>query len=146
MHMSYVVNKHLNNLYVLSNKAAGPGKKSKINKCRAYVYSGGQSIQKCVFQEWEIDNLLLYQTRHSTLFLLKLLQIKKYSPGAVLILCVSDCISALFPRSCVRSLVWATLNQEPKHMFSMAIQAQKKRSPELLAKALKISWLNAGKI
>ena len=28
--MSYVVNNHLNNLYVLSNKAVGPGKKSKI--------------------------------------------------------------------------------------------------------------------
>ena len=26
--------------YVLSNKAIGPGKKSKINKCRAYIYSG----------------------------------------------------------------------------------------------------------
>jgi hypothetical protein len=38
------------------------------------------------------------------------------------------------------------LNQEPKHMFSMAIQVQKKRSLELLAEALKISWLNAGKI
>ena len=25
------------------NKAVGPGKKSKINKCRAYVYSGLQS-------------------------------------------------------------------------------------------------------
>ena len=30
--MSYVVNNHLNNLYVLSNKAVGPGKKSKIKK------------------------------------------------------------------------------------------------------------------
>ena len=39
--MSYVVNNHLNNLYVLSNKAVGPEKKSKINKRRAYVYSGG---------------------------------------------------------------------------------------------------------
>ena len=29
--MFYVVNNHLNNLYVLSNKAVGPGKKSKIN-------------------------------------------------------------------------------------------------------------------
>ena len=29
--MSYVVNNHLNNLYVLSNKGLGPGKKSKIN-------------------------------------------------------------------------------------------------------------------
>ena len=29
--MSYVVNNHLNNLYVLSNKAVGSGKKSKIN-------------------------------------------------------------------------------------------------------------------
>jgi hypothetical protein len=28
--MFYVVNNHLNNLYVLSNKAVGPGKKSKI--------------------------------------------------------------------------------------------------------------------
>ena len=28
--MSYVVNKHLNNLYVLSNKAVGPGKNSKL--------------------------------------------------------------------------------------------------------------------
>jgi hypothetical protein len=37
----YLVNNHLNNLYVLSNKAVGPGKKSKINKRRAYVYSGG---------------------------------------------------------------------------------------------------------
>ena len=35
--MSYVVNDHLNNLYVLSNKAVGPGKKSKINKRRAYL-------------------------------------------------------------------------------------------------------------
>ena len=31
----------VNNLYVLSNKAVGPGKKSKINKLRAYVYFGG---------------------------------------------------------------------------------------------------------
>ena len=29
--MFYVVNNHLNNLYVLSNKAVGPGKKFKIN-------------------------------------------------------------------------------------------------------------------
>ena len=28
--MSYVVNNHLNNLYVLSNKAVGPGKKPKL--------------------------------------------------------------------------------------------------------------------
>ena len=27
------------NLYVFSNKAVGPEKKSKANKCRAYVYS-----------------------------------------------------------------------------------------------------------
>ena len=40
MHMSYVVNNHLNNLYVLSNKAVGPRKKSKNNERRAYVYSG----------------------------------------------------------------------------------------------------------
>ena len=33
--MSYVVNNHLNIIYVLSNKAVGPGKKSKINKRRA---------------------------------------------------------------------------------------------------------------
>ena len=39
--MFYVVNNHLNNLYTLSNKAVGSGKKSKINKRRAYVYSGG---------------------------------------------------------------------------------------------------------
>jgi hypothetical protein len=38
--MSYVVNNHLNNLYVLSNKTVGPGKKSKIDNRRAYVYSG----------------------------------------------------------------------------------------------------------
>ena len=38
--MFYVVDNHLNNLYVLSNKAVGPGKKSEINKRRAYVYSG----------------------------------------------------------------------------------------------------------
>ena len=38
--MSYVVNNHLNYLYVLSNRAVGPGKKYKINKRRAYVYSG----------------------------------------------------------------------------------------------------------
>ena len=36
----YVVCNHLNKLYVLSKKAIGPGKKSKINKRRAYVYSG----------------------------------------------------------------------------------------------------------
>ena len=30
--MIYVINNHVNNLYVLSNKAVGPGKKSKINK------------------------------------------------------------------------------------------------------------------
>ena len=36
----YLVNNHLNNLYVLSNKVVGPGKKSKINKRRAYVYFG----------------------------------------------------------------------------------------------------------
>ena len=105
----------------------------------------------CIFLQKNISlinylNLPLYQIRLSTLFLFKVLQIKNYSPGAVLIQCVSDCISALFPRSCVRSSVWATLNQEPKHMFSMAIQVQKKRSLELLAEALKISWLNAGKI
>ena len=41
MHMSYVVNNHLNKLYVLSNKAVGPEKKSKINKPKAYIYSGG---------------------------------------------------------------------------------------------------------
>ena len=41
--MSYEVNNHLNNLYVLSNKAVGLGKKFKINKHRAYVYSGVQS-------------------------------------------------------------------------------------------------------
>ena len=35
--MSYVVNNHLNNLYVLCNKAVGPGKKSKIDKLRARV-------------------------------------------------------------------------------------------------------------
>ena len=29
--MSYVVNNHLNDLYVLSNKAVGPGKKKLIN-------------------------------------------------------------------------------------------------------------------
>jgi hypothetical protein len=39
MHI-HVVNDHLNNLYVLSKKAVRPGKKSKINKRRAYVYSG----------------------------------------------------------------------------------------------------------
>ena len=38
--MFYVVNNHLNDLYVLSNNAVGPGKKSKIKKRRAYVYSG----------------------------------------------------------------------------------------------------------
>ena len=38
--MFYVVDNHLDNLYVLSNKAVGPGKKSKINKRRAHVYSG----------------------------------------------------------------------------------------------------------
>ena len=38
--MFYVVNNHLNDLYVLSNKAVGPGKKYRINKHRAYVYSG----------------------------------------------------------------------------------------------------------
>jgi hypothetical protein len=31
----YLVNNHQNNLYVLSNKAVGPGIKSKINKRRA---------------------------------------------------------------------------------------------------------------
>ena len=44
MHMFFVVNNHLNNLYVLSNKTiltVGPGKKSKINKRWAYFYSGG---------------------------------------------------------------------------------------------------------
>ena len=41
MHMFYVVNNHLNNFYVLFNKDVGPGKKSKIDKHRAYVYSGG---------------------------------------------------------------------------------------------------------
>ena len=41
--MFYVVNKHLNDLYVVSNKAVGLGKRSKINKRRAYVYSGLQS-------------------------------------------------------------------------------------------------------
>ena len=41
MHMFYVVNNKQNNLYVLFNKAIGPGKKSNINKHRAYVYSGG---------------------------------------------------------------------------------------------------------
>ena len=30
MHMSYLVNNHLNNLYVLSNKAIGPGKNPKL--------------------------------------------------------------------------------------------------------------------
>ena len=43
--MFYAVNNHLNVLYVLSNKAVGPGKKSKINKRRAYFYSGVQSNQ-----------------------------------------------------------------------------------------------------
>ena len=38
--MFYVVNKHLNDLYVVPNKAVGLGKRSKINKRRAYVYSG----------------------------------------------------------------------------------------------------------
>ena len=42
--MSYVVNNHLDDLHVLSNKAVGPGKNPRINKRRAYVYSGGQSI------------------------------------------------------------------------------------------------------
>jgi hypothetical protein len=28
--MSYIVNNHLNNLYVLSNKAVGPGKNPKL--------------------------------------------------------------------------------------------------------------------
>ena len=28
--MSYVVNNHLNNLYVVSNKAVGPGKNAKL--------------------------------------------------------------------------------------------------------------------
>ena len=38
--MFYVVNNHLHNLYVLSNKAVGPGKNAKlINVLRAYVYS-----------------------------------------------------------------------------------------------------------
>ena len=40
LHMSNVVNNHLNNIYALSNKAVSPGKKSKINKCKAYAYSG----------------------------------------------------------------------------------------------------------
>ena len=35
--MFYVVNNHLNNLYVLSNKAVGPGKKSKIPEARVVV-------------------------------------------------------------------------------------------------------------
>ena len=43
MHMFYVVNTRLNNLYVLSNKTVGPGKKSKSNESRAYIYYGGQS-------------------------------------------------------------------------------------------------------
>ena len=48
--MSYVVNNHLNNLYVLSNKAIGPGKKSKINKRGAYVYSGlFSAVKRVVF-------------------------------------------------------------------------------------------------
>ena len=37
--MSYVLNNHLDNLFVLSNKAVGPGKKCKIDKRRAYIYS-----------------------------------------------------------------------------------------------------------
>ena len=41
IHMFYVVNSHVNNLYVLSNKAVGRGKKFEINKLRAYVYSRG---------------------------------------------------------------------------------------------------------
>ena len=49
--MSYVVNRHLDNLYVLANKAVGPGKKSKINKCRAYIYSGVQSRPKSAYVE-----------------------------------------------------------------------------------------------
>ena len=39
--MFYVVNSHVNNLYVLSNKAVGRGKKIEINKLRAYIYSRG---------------------------------------------------------------------------------------------------------
>ena len=39
--MFYVVNNGLYALYVLSNKAVRPGKTSKINKHRAYSYSGG---------------------------------------------------------------------------------------------------------
>ena len=35
-----VVNNHLNDLYVLSNKALGPEKEFKINKHRAYIYTG----------------------------------------------------------------------------------------------------------
>ena len=38
--MFYVVNNHLNDLYVVSNKDVGPGKKYQNNNCRAYVYSG----------------------------------------------------------------------------------------------------------
>ena len=40
MHMYYLVNNYTNDLCVLSNKAVGLGEKFKINKPRAYVYSG----------------------------------------------------------------------------------------------------------
>ena len=39
--MFYVVNNQLNNLYVLSDKAVGPEKKSKINKRGAFFCYGG---------------------------------------------------------------------------------------------------------
>ena len=57
--MFYVVNKYLNDLYVLSNKAVGPEKK----KCKrkAYIYSGGQSI----LQNFSASTLQKQESRKS---------------------------------------------------------------------------------
>ena len=62
---THVLNNHLNNLYVLSNKAVGPGKNPKLKKRRAYFYSGGQIIQIFFFK---FDAFLLKKQPKSTYF------------------------------------------------------------------------------
>jgi hypothetical protein len=65
--MFYVVNNHLKNLYVLTNKAVGPGKKSKlinvgptsIPEARVHATQGGYS-GRTIVAEYVVGGSVMY--------------------------------------------------------------------------------------
>ena len=59
--MSYVVNNHINNLYVLSNKAVGPGKNPKlINVGPTSIPESRVGYQYCQF--WMFSSTLFFRS------------------------------------------------------------------------------------